>query len=121
MKNITRRGFLQLTAATALVCAAAPLTGCRKKNKKKLIIGTWYRQGSDDLAFTIYDDGTCMIDNDYGKGTWSIANEDQFSEIFTIIAIDKKSVTFGPPNADKNTDQTIGFWHTAEDAKKNAG
>ena len=113
MKNITRRGFLQLTAATALVCAAAPLTGCGKKNKKELIIGTWYRQGSDDL----------------GKGTWSIANEDQFtltgfygnSEIFTIIAIDKKSVTFGPPNADKNTDQTIVFWHTAEDAKKNAG
>lgn len=33
MKNITRRGFLQLTAATALVCAAAPLTGCGKKNK----------------------------------------------------------------------------------------
>ena len=70
-----------------------------------------------------------MIDNDYGKGTWPIANEDQFtltgfygnSEIFTIIAIDKKSVTFGPPNADKNTDQTIVFWHTAEDAKKNAG
>lgn len=98
MKNITRRGFLQLTAATALVCATAPLTGCGKKNKKELIIGTWYRQGSDDLAFTIYDDGTCMIDNDYGKGTWSIANEDQFtltgfygnSEIFTIIAIDKK-------------------------------
>ena len=112
-----------------MVCAAAPLTGCGKKNKKELIIGTWYRQGSDDLAFTIYDDGTCMIDNDYGKGTWSIANEDQFtltgfygnSEIFTIIAIDKKSVTFGPPNADKNTDQTIVFWHTAEDAKKNAG
>ena len=64
MKNITRRGFLQLTAATALVCATAPLTGCGKKNKKELIIGTWYRQGSDDLAFTIYDDGTCMIDND---------------------------------------------------------
>lgn len=54
MKNITRRGFLQLMAATALVCATAPLTGCGKKNKKKLIIGTWYRQGSDDLAFTIY-------------------------------------------------------------------
>ena len=53
MKNITRRGFLQLMAATALVCATAPLTGCGKKNKKKLIIGTWYRQGSDDLAFTI--------------------------------------------------------------------
>lgn len=43
MKNITRRGFLQLAAATALVCAAAPLTGCRKKNIKNLywVTGTW--------------------------------------------------------------------------------
>lgn len=45
MKNITRRGFLQLAAATALVCAAAPLTGCRKKNIKKLVLGDWYMEG----------------------------------------------------------------------------
>lgn len=30
-------------------------------------------------------------------------------------------MTFGPPNADKNTDQTIVFWHTAEDAKRMLG
>lgn len=43
MKNITRRGFLQLTAATALVCATAPLTGCGKKIPKNLywVTGTW--------------------------------------------------------------------------------
>ena len=45
MKNITRRGFLQLTAATALVCATAPLTGCGKKNIKKLVLGDWYMEG----------------------------------------------------------------------------
>ena len=45
MKNITRRGFLQLGAAAALVCAAAPLTGCRKKNIKKLVLGDWYMEG----------------------------------------------------------------------------
>ena len=39
MKNITRRGFLQLAAVAALVCATAPLTGCRKKNIKKLVLG----------------------------------------------------------------------------------
>lgn len=50
MKNITRRGFLQLTAATALVCAAAPLTGCRKKNIKKLVLGDWYMEGYSDWS-----------------------------------------------------------------------
>ena len=55
MKNITRRGFLQLTAATALVCAAAPLTGCRKKNIKKLVLGDWYMEGYSRLEYAIYD------------------------------------------------------------------
>ena len=44
MKNITRRGFLQLGAAAALVCAAAPLTGCEgRKILKNLywVTGTW--------------------------------------------------------------------------------
>ena len=50
MKNITRRGFLQLTAATALVCAAAPLTGCRKKNIKKLVLGDWYMKAIADWS-----------------------------------------------------------------------
>lgn len=50
MKNITRRGFLQLTAATALVCAAAPLTGCGKKNIKKLVLGDWYMEGYSDWS-----------------------------------------------------------------------
>ena len=51
MKNITRRGFLQLTAATALVCAAAPLTGCGKKNIKKLDkkINMWYIKNKERL------------------------------------------------------------------------
>ena len=51
MKNITRRGFLQLAAATALVCAAAPLTGCRKKNIKKLDkkINMWYIKNKERL------------------------------------------------------------------------
>ena len=77
MKNITRRGFLQLTAATALVCAAAPLTGCRKKNIKKLVLGDWYMEGYSRLEYAIYDDGSCQVRSGYGLGKWSIVNDDK--------------------------------------------
>ena len=42
MKNITRRGFLQLGAAAALVCAAAPLTrGAETLGNLYWATGTW--------------------------------------------------------------------------------
>ena len=77
MKNITRRGFLQLTAATALVCASAPLTGCGKKNTKKLVLGDWYMEGYSRLEYAIYDDGSCQVRSGYGLGKWSIVNDDK--------------------------------------------
>ena len=106
MKNITRRGFLQLTAATALVCATAPLTGCGKKNKKELIIGTWYRQGSDDLAFTI-DDDKLRISDFYGQ-----------TLIYKIEKISKKSMTLRLIWDGKESETADTFYHTAEEAEK---
>ena len=50
MKKVTRKEFLRIAAAAALVCAAASLTGCGK-NVEKLVIGDWYLEGSDDLSF----------------------------------------------------------------------
>lgn len=76
MKKVTRKEFLRIAAAAALVCAAASLTGCGK-NVEKLVIGDWYLEGSDDLSFTIYDDGTVNIPGTYGTGRWSIVNDDQ--------------------------------------------
>lgn len=101
MKNITRRGFLQLTAATALVCAAAPLTGCRKKNIKKLVLGDWYMEGYSRLEYAIYDDGSCQVRSGYGLGKWSIVNDDKLrisdfygqTLIYKIEKISKKSMT----------------------------
>ena len=74
--KMERRKFLKLAAAAAMVCAAGGLTGC-KRNVNKLVIGDWYLEGSDDLSFTIYDDGTVNIPGTYGTGRWSIVNDDQ--------------------------------------------
>lgn len=70
------------------------LTGCGSKEDK--LVGTWYREGEEDAAFILYDDGTCEILGEYGVGTWSIVNENQFkltnfygeSEVATIESID---------------------------------
>lgn len=125
MKRMTRHDFLQLTAAAVLGGTVLLLTGCGK-NYEKLIVGKWYREGSSDLQFTIYDDHTCKIENSYGLGSWSITNKDQFTlsdfygetEIMTIISIDEDSVTFGPPNAEKDTKDTVKFWHNSTSAMK---
>lgn len=50
--------------------------GC--KSKKDKIVGSWYREKSQSLAFTLYDDGTCEIPGEYGTGTWAIVNDNQF-------------------------------------------
>ena len=52
------------------------LGGCKSKEDK--IVGSWYRDGSQSLAFTLYDDGTCDIPGEYGTGTWAIVNNNQF-------------------------------------------
>ena len=101
MKNITRRGFLQLTAATALVCATAPLTGCGKKNIKKLVLGDWYMEGYSRLEYAIYDDGSCQVRSGYGLGKWSVVDDDKLrisdfygqTLIYKIEKISKKSTS----------------------------
>ena len=126
MKNITRRGFLQLTAATALVCAAAPLTGCRKKNIKKLVLGDWYMEGYSRLEYAIYDDGSCQVRSGYGLGKWSIVNDDKLrisdfygqTLIYKIEKISKKSMTLRLIWDGKESETADTFYHTAEEAEK---
>lgn len=128
MKNITRRGFLQLAAAAALVCAAAPLTGCGK-NVKKLVLGDWYMDWSESPIYSIYDDGTCKLRGDYGLGRWSLVNKDRLNisgfygetETYVIEKISKKSMTVHVVYNDGSvSEETATFYHTYEDAKKGA-
>ena len=116
MKKVVRREFLRIAAAAALVCAAASLTGC----------GDWYLEGSDRLRFTIYDDGTVNIPGTYGTGKWSIVNDNQLkisdfygeSTVLKIEDIDKDSMTCRQIYDGREDEETITYWHKAEDAVK---
>ena len=125
MKKVTRKEFLRIAAAAALVCAAASLTGCGK-NVEKLVVGDWYLEGSDRLRFTIYDDGTVNLPSTYGTGKWSVVNKDQlkisdfYGETFVLKVedIDKKSMTVRAVMDGQESTETITYWHKAEDAVK---
>ncbi len=125
MKKVTRREFLRVTAAAALICTAVSLTGCGK-NVKKLVVGDWYLEGGSQLSLTLYDDGTVNIPGTYGTGTWSIVNDDQLkisdfygeTVVLKIEDIDKKSMTARQVwNGQESTEATV-YWHKAEDAMK---
>lgn len=65
-----------------IVCAVVAVgvtqntTGSREKEMKKLLANNWYRQWSESVSFTLYDDGTVTIPGSYGQGKWSLVNDD---------------------------------------------
>lgn len=123
--NMSRRDFLRIGATAALACVALPLTGCGK-DTKKLVQGDWYLEGSSRLRFTIYDDGTVNIPGTYGTGKWSIVNDDQLkiadfygeSTVLKIEDIDKDSMTCRQIYDGREDEETITYWHSAEEAEK---
>lgn len=54
-------------------------TGCgnNKENYSDLLTGSWCPEGSQNIMFTLFDDGTCEISGEYGAGTWCVVNENQ--------------------------------------------
>ena len=101
------------------------MTGCGK-DTKKLVLGDWYLEGSSRLRFTIYDDGTVNIPGTYGTGKWSIVNDDQLkiadfygeSTVLKIEDIDKDSMTCRQIYDGREDEETITYWHSAEEAEK---
>ena len=93
---------------------------------EKLVVGDWYLEGSDRLRFTIYDDGTVNIPGTYGTGKWSIVNDNQLkisdfygeSTVLKIEDIDKDSMTCRQIYDGREDEETITYWHSAEEAKK---
>ena len=54
------------------------LVGCSgKKSYEELLSASWFAKGDSEPAFTLYSDGTCEIDGEYGIGKWSIVNDNQ--------------------------------------------
>lgn len=104
MKQVKQFGTLILVVAIAL-----GLISCGGKSLKDQLIGAWYlngeatrdRDGAEGPAFTLYDDGTCVIASEYGTGTWAIVNEDQLkltnfygeSDVATIESIENGRLT----------------------------
>ena len=83
------------------------LTGCTGKTSLETqLSGTWYMEGGQEVAFVLYDDGTCEIAGEYGTGTWSVVNDDQFkltnyygeSETATIEKIEKDILVLSDGN-----------------------
>lgn len=69
----------RLKVLSLLVCTVFVLSlfcGCSGGYEKKLT-GSWYREGYSSPYFTLYSDGTCEIDGEYGTGKWAVVNEDQ--------------------------------------------
>ena len=102
-----------------LICILV-LSACGKNDDySKVLAGSWYHEGSSTPAFILYDDGTCEIDGEYGKGTWEIDKNKQLvlynyygeSEIAPIFSIKDNCLTLGTES------DRIQFWnspHTQE-------
>lgn len=65
-----------ITVAILALILSVALTACGKSLKDQLA-GSWYREGRSEPVFTLYDDGTCKIDGEYGTGKWAVVNENQ--------------------------------------------
>lgn len=96
------------------------LVGCSHKNNyEELLAASWFEEGESEPIFTLYSDGTCEIDNEYGTGKWSIVNEDQLkltnyygeTETVSIISIEDGCLTLGDSSGN-----VVSLWNTAEKA-----
>jgi len=98
-----------------VIMTMALLAGCSKKTDiSSLLPGTWYPEGSESAAFTLYDDGTCEIAREYGTGKWSVVNENQlklenyYGEVETvpIVSIEDNCLTLGEES------NKVQFWNS---------
>ena len=125
MKKLKLSDILLAVCAVAVVVAIGSLTTHGKKKTEKLVVGDWYRQWSESLTFTIYDDGTVNIPGSYGLGKWSVANEDQLiltdfygeTTILKIVGIDADNMEVREVVNGQESEQTVTVWHTAEGAQ----
>lgn len=99
-----------------LVTSILALTSCAGSNMTDQLAQTWYAENDDEAAFTLYDDGTCKVANEYGTGTWDIVNDNQLkltnfygkSQIASIISVEKDCLTLG------SGDETAVFYNTPQ-------
>ena len=95
MKNKTKILFI-------ITILTLSLMGCGGKvDFESQLVGTWYFEGEQKVAFILYDDGTCEGSSPGEYGTWSIVNNNQLkftgydgeSEVGTIVSIENNCLT----------------------------
>lgn len=65
-----------LILAVILIMMISFITKCAGGGSiESKLVGSWYFEKNDSFAFTLYDDGTCEIDGEYGSGTWTVVND----------------------------------------------
>lgn len=91
-----------LSIVSAMLLVLMMFTGCGGSDSyEKQLAASWYAEGDDSPAFTLYSDGTCEIDGEYGTGKWSVVNEEQLkltnfygeSMVVTIVSIEDGCLT----------------------------
>ena len=95
-----KKKFKVLSLLVCVVLVLSLFCGCGGGYEKKLT-GSWYHEGYSSPYFTLYSDGTCEINGEYGTGKWAVVNENQLkltnfygeSEICGIEAVKGGTLT----------------------------
>lgn len=110
------RNFLMRMGSIFLILTL--LTGCSGEKKfEEQLPASWYAEGDSEPEFTLYSDGSCEIDGEYGTGTWSIVNENQlkitnyYGETETATIVD---MVDGCLTLDFGTGDLMLYWNTSE-------
>ena len=116
-----------VVCAIIAVCAVSNMGSGEKREKemKKLLANNWYRQWSESVSFTLYDDGTVTIPGSYGQGKWSLVNDDVlkildfYGETMTlkIDDLDDQWLVVYEMENGQQSEEKITFWNTAEGAQ----
>lgn len=75
------------------------------------LVGSWYLERNGSHMFTLYDDGTCKIDGEYGTGTWAVVNENKLklsnfygsTQVVEIVDVSRDMLVVG----DDDSTQTL--------------
>lgn len=82
------------------VFASIVLSSCGGLESK--LVGSWGPDGGNRIYFTLYDDGMCKIENEYGTGKWNVVDGNKLkltnfygeSETIEISEADGNTIEF---------------------------
>lgn len=79
------------------------LSQCGGGSVEDNLVGSWYLERNGSYMFTLYDDGTCKIDGEYGAGKWAVVNDNKLkltnfygsTEVIEIVDLSKDTLIVG--------------------------